>query len=130
MKTYPVWCRFLSWRERFMKRSISASIHNKCQRPVLGRISALFIFIPLLSIKSTTGKRHDLRHPLPWAYAFSLQVFNAMRTIWTHFSPLMIPSLPLVKLIQDCSSVRLSQNEYQYCKVDRHGPKLTVQNHF
>ena len=42
MKTYPVWRRLLSWRERFMKRSINVSIHTKYQRPVPGRISALF----------------------------------------------------------------------------------------
>ena len=41
MKTNPVWRRLLLWHECFMKRSISASIHTKYQRPVLGRISAL-----------------------------------------------------------------------------------------
>lgn len=46
MKTYPVWRKLLLWHECFMKRSISASIHTKYQRPVLGRISALFFRQP------------------------------------------------------------------------------------
>ncbi len=43
MITYPVWRKLFSWRECFMKRSISARIHTADQRVILGLISALFL---------------------------------------------------------------------------------------